>query len=86
VAELGYKDFETVQWYGITVRTGTPLAIINKLQQECAKTMKAPEIIARYEAESAIPGGGSPAEYSAFIAKEQARWKVVVEKAQIKPG
>jgi len=86
VAEMGYKDFETVQWYGITVKAGTPPAIINKLQQECAKTMKAPEIITRYEAESAIPGGGSPAEYAAFIAKEQARWKVVVEKAQIKPG
>jgi tripartite-type tricarboxylate transporter receptor subunit TctC len=86
VAELGYKDFETVQWYGITVRNGTPVEIINKLQQECAKTMKAPEVIKRNEAESAIPGGGSPAEYAAFIAKEQARWKTVVERAQIKPG
>jgi len=86
VAELGYKDFETVQWYGITVRNGTPVEIINKLQQECAKTMKSPEVIKRNEAESAIPGGGSPAEYAAFIAKEQARWKTVVERAQIKPG
>jgi tripartite-type tricarboxylate transporter receptor subunit TctC len=86
VAELGYKDFETVQWYGITVRNGTPVEIINKLQQECAKTMKAPEVIKRNETESAIPGGGSPAEYAAFIAKEQARWKMVVERAQIKPG
>jgi tripartite-type tricarboxylate transporter receptor subunit TctC len=59
VAELGYKDFETVQWYGITVRNGTPVEIINKLQQECAKTMKSPEVIKRNEAESAIPGGGT---------------------------
>ena len=86
VAEMGYKDFETVQWYGMTARAGTPTSIIHKLQQECQKAMKAPEIISRYEAESAIPGGGSPAEYAAFIAKEQLRWKVVVEKAQIKPG
>jgi tripartite-type tricarboxylate transporter receptor subunit TctC len=86
VAELGFKDFETVQWYGITVRNGTPVEIINKLQQECAKTMRAPEVIKRNEAESAIPGGGTPAEYAAFIAKEQARWKTVVERAQIKPG
>jgi hypothetical protein len=37
VAELGYKDFETVQWYGITARAGTPPEILLKLQQECAK-------------------------------------------------
>jgi len=86
VTELGYNDFETVQWYGITVRNGTSVEIINKLQQECAKTMKAPEVIKRNEAESAISGGGTPAEYAAFIAKEQGRWKTVVERAQIKPG
>ena len=29
-----------------------------------------------------IPGGGTPNEYAAFIAKEQARWKEVVIKGQ----
>ncbi len=86
VAESGFKDFETVQWYGISARAGTPEDIILKLQQECAKSFKSPESIARFESESAVPGGGPPAEYGAFIAKEQARWKVVVEKANIKPG
>jgi tripartite-type tricarboxylate transporter receptor subunit TctC len=86
VAEFGFKDFETVQWYGITARAGTPPEIILKLQQECAKALKSPEVIAKNAAESAIPGGGSPSEYAAFIAKEQARWKEVVIKGQIKPG
>lgn len=86
VAELGFKDFETVQWYGITARAGTPQDIVIKLQQECAKAMKSPEVIAKYAAESAIAGGGPPSEYGAFIAREQARWKDVVIKGQIKPG
>jgi tripartite-type tricarboxylate transporter receptor subunit TctC len=86
VAELGFKDFETVQWYGITARAGTPQDIVLKLQQECAKAMKSPEVIAKYAAESAIAGGGPPSEYGAFIAREQARWKDVVIKGQIKPG
>ena len=86
VAESGYKDFETVQWYGITARAGTPQDIIIKLQQECAKALKSPEVVARFESESAVAGGGPPAEYGTFIAREQARWKQVVEKAQIKPG
>jgi tripartite-type tricarboxylate transporter receptor subunit TctC len=86
VTEFGFKDFETVQWYGITARAGTPPEIIQKLQQECAKALKSPDVIAKNAAESAIPGGGTPNEYAAFIAKEQARWKEVVIKGQIKPG
>lgn len=86
IAEQGHKDFETVQWYGMTARAGTPPEIITRLQQECAKAMRAPEVVAKYEAEAAIPGGGAPSEYAAFIAREQARWKTVVLKAQIKPS
>ncbi len=85
VAET-YPGFETVQWYGIHARAGTPQSIINRLQQECAKALKAPDVVAKHEAESAVPGGGSPKEYAEFVAKEQARWKEVVIKANIKPG
>lgn len=85
VAET-YPGFETVQWYGIHARAGTPQSIITRLQQECAKALKAPDVVAKHEAESAVPGGGSPKEYADFVAKEQARWKEVVIKANIKPG
>lgn len=86
VAESGYPGFETVQWYGIHARAGTPPAIITRLQQECAKAMRAPDVIAKHEAESAVAGGGTPQEYGDFVRSEQARWKEVVLKAQIKPG
>lgn len=85
VAE-SYPGFETVQWYGIHARAGTPQDIITRLQQECAKALRAPDVVAKHEAESAIPGGGPPKEYAEFVAKEQARWKEVVIKAGIKPG
>jgi hypothetical protein len=42
--------------------------------------------MAQNAAESAIPGGGPSSEYAAFVAREQARWKEVVIKGQIKPG
>ena len=86
VAECGYKDFETVQWYGLNVRAGTPVEIINKLQQESAKALSAPELAARFESESAVTGGGPAADYARFIQKEQARWKEVVIRGQIKPA
>ena len=85
VAET-YPGFETVQWYGVTARAGTPPELIARLQQACAKALQAPDVVAKYEAESAVAGGGSPQEYGEFIAKEQARWKEVVLQAHIRPG
>lgn len=81
-----YPGFETEQWYGIHVRAGTPPEIIARLQQECAKALLSPDVVAKHEAESATAGGGSPKEYGDFVAKEQARWKEVVIKAGITPG
>ena len=66
--------------------SSSPPEIITKLQQECAKAVKSPEVVAQNAAESAIPGGGPSSEYGAFVAREQARWKEVVIKAQIRPG
>jgi tripartite-type tricarboxylate transporter receptor subunit TctC len=86
VAECGYKDFETVQWYGLNVRSGTPPEIVTKLQRECFKALSAPELASRFESESAVTGGGPSVEYARFIQKEQARWKEVVTRAQIKPA
>lgn len=86
MAESGYPNFETVQWYGIHARAGTPQEIVTRLQQECAKAMLSAEVKSKYEAESAIAGGGPSSEYAAFVSAEQARWKEVVIKAQIKPA
>jgi len=83
VSEL-YPGFETVQWYGMHARAGTPPEIIDRLQQECAKAVRAPEVLSKFEAESATAEGTTAKEYADFIRKEQARWKEVVIKAGIK--
>jgi tripartite-type tricarboxylate transporter receptor subunit TctC len=81
-----YPGFETDQWYGIHAKAGTPREIVLRFQQEVAKALKAPDVVARNEAESATAGGGTPEEYGAFVAKEQVRWRDVVIKAGIKAG
>jgi tripartite-type tricarboxylate transporter receptor subunit TctC len=81
-----YPGFQTEQWYGIHARAGTPREIILSMQQEVAKALKAPDVVAKHAAESAIPGGGTPEEYADFVHKEQARWRDVVIKAGIKAG
>ena len=84
VAEQGYQGFETSQWYGLVAPAKTPEPIIKRLHAEAAKATKSKGVAERFEADNAIAIGSSPAEFAAFIKKEQARWSDVVKKANIK--
>ena len=84
VAEQGYPGFETSQWYGLNAPAKTPRAIIDRLAHEAAKAAKSPALAERFAAEDAEAVGSGPAEYAAFIRKEQARWGKVVKAAGVK--
>ena len=83
VAEMGYKDFETSQWYGILVPAGTPPALVKRLQEESAKALRSPAVTERFAGDGAVAGGGPSSEFAAFIAREQAIWSDIVRRAHI---
>jgi len=84
VAEQGYPGFETSQWYGLNAPAKTPEAIIKRLSAEAAKAAHAASVKERFAADDAEAVGSTPAEYAAFIKREQARWSKVVRAANIK--
>jgi tripartite-type tricarboxylate transporter receptor subunit TctC len=84
VVEMGYKDFETSQWYGILAPAGTPADVVKKLQEESLKALKSSAVTERFANDSAVGGGGPPTEFAAFIAREQKIWKEIVRQAHIK--
>jgi tripartite-type tricarboxylate transporter receptor subunit TctC len=84
VAEQGYPGFETSQWYGLNAPAKTPEAVIRRLAQEAAKAAKSPALAERFAAEDAEAVGSTPAEYAAYVKKEQERWSKVVRAAKIK--
>src|SRR6185436_13650321 len=84
VAEQGYPGFETSQWYGLSAPAKTPEAIIKRLAEEAAKAAKSPLVAERFKPDDAEPVGSTPAQYAAFIKKEQERWSRVVRTANIK--
>ena len=65
-------------------RTRTPQEVVRKLQEESFKALKSSAVTERFATDSAVGGGGPPAEFAAFIAKEQGIWKEIVRKAGIK--
>jgi len=85
VAELGFKNFETSQWYGIHVPAGTPPEIVKRLQEESFKALKSSAVTERFATDNAVGGGGPSSEYAAFIKSEQVIWSDIVKRAGIKP-
>jgi tripartite-type tricarboxylate transporter receptor subunit TctC len=84
VAESGYPNFETVQWYGMMAPAGTPIEVIKRLQEACRLALRSTATAERFAAEDAVTGGGPSAEFAEFIAGEQRLWKNVVQRAGIK--
>ncbi|HWP13043.1 MAG TPA: tripartite tricarboxylate transporter substrate binding protein [Ramlibacter sp.] len=84
VAEMGYRNFETSQWYGILAPAGTPPDIVKKLQEESLKALRSSAVTERFANDSAVGGGGPSREFAAFIAQEQKIWSDIVRRAHIK--
>ena len=58
---------------------GTPRDIINKLQQEIAKVLQAPDLKTRLLNDGIEPVGSTPEQYAEHIRKEAAKWGKVVK-------
>jgi tripartite-type tricarboxylate transporter receptor subunit TctC len=85
VQELGFKNFETAQWYGMHAPAGTPAAIVTRMQEECAKALRSKNLQERFAFDNAEAGGGPSSEYAAYIAKEQKIWKEIVDRTGMRP-
>jgi tripartite-type tricarboxylate transporter receptor subunit TctC len=85
VAEQGYPGFEMTQWYGMLAPANLPQAAADKLAAAAAKAMKEPALLEHLNNDAAIAVGSTPAEFKRFIEQEQKRWKLVVDRAKIKP-
>ena len=74
-----FKGFEASSWFGLLAPAGTPPEIINRIQQEVAKSLKTPAIKEKLLAQGAIAGGNTPEQFTAFINAEHKKWAQVVK-------
>ena len=80
VAEAGnLPGFEASSWFGLLAPAGTPVDIVNRIQQETAKALSSPAVKERLLAQGAIPGGNTPAEFASLIDAEITKWAAVVK-------
>ena len=73
------KGFEASSWFGLLAPAGTPPEILNRIQQEVAKSLNTPAIKEKMLAQGAIPSGHTPQEFAKLIDSEIAKWAKVVK-------
>ena len=81
--ESGLKGFQAVAWNGLSAPARTPKDIVNKINADVAKALRAPDVIDKFRNEGAQPFTMTPAEFAAFIQDELAKWNKVVKFAKI---
>ncbi|MGO4306302.1 Bug family tripartite tricarboxylate transporter substrate binding protein [Cupriavidus sp. RAF12] len=72
-------QFEASSWFGLLAPAGTPHDIINRIQQEVAKSLATPAMRERLVAQGADPVGNTPEQFAAFIRSEHTKWAKVVK-------
>jgi tripartite-type tricarboxylate transporter receptor subunit TctC len=81
IAQAGGEltGYEASSWFGILAPAGTPPEIVNKLQQEIARSLASPAMREKLVAQGAEPVGNTPEQFSELIQAETKKWAKVVK-------
>ncbi len=82
--EAGLPGLVAINWYAILAPTGTPRAIIDRLNTESVKAMSTPDMRERFAAMGGDIATGTPEQTGEFLRAENERWGKVIREANIK--
>lgn len=84
VAEAGVTGFDAATWFGLFAPTGTPAAVIAKLNREVGAILAQPELAQRLSAQGSEPRASTPAGLADYMRNESTRWRKVIASAGVK--
>jgi len=83
--EAGIKGFDLDAWAGLVVPTGTPPAVVTKLNGALRQVIDNPEVQARFKNVGFEGFSSTPEELGAFMKVQLGKWEKMVKDAGIKP-
>ena len=78
-----YPGFDVDNWYAMFMPAGTPKPIIDKLNSEILKALKASDVLEFMAKEGGEPVGSTPEELTAMFKREIAKYAKVISAANI---
>jgi tripartite-type tricarboxylate transporter receptor subunit TctC len=85
IMESGVPDYEMSGWFGILAPAGTPAAIAQRLRDEVAKAVAAPDVVASLGKQGMVPLATQPAEWAKYLKSELDVYTKITKDANIKP-
>ncbi len=82
LTELGHPVV-AASWWGVMAPTGTPPAVLERLNTELSAVLADPEVKQYLAEQGMVAKGGTPAEFAEHITEETGRWQAVVDEAGI---
>ncbi len=79
VAESGVPGFEASNWFAFMAPAGTPPEIVSKLNAEATKALQAPDVREKLAGLGFETQSSTPAELSALLRRESAKWAGVAK-------
>ncbi|WP_207458163.1 tripartite tricarboxylate transporter substrate binding protein [Azospirillum sp. SYSU D00513] len=83
MAEAGIKDMAVYSWQAVAAPKGLPADVKSKLSDALSKALNDAEVQARFKDMGFEVVNNTSAEFADFLAKENARWKQVVQTGNI---
>src|SRR5947208_13374837 len=77
-AEMSYPSVTSDNWYGLVVPAATPADIQKRIHAAAVTALRSPAVIEQFARVSGVASPGTPQDYAAFLAAEQAKWSQVV--------
>jgi len=85
VSEAGVAGYEAVIWLGLMAPRGTPDAIVQRLNDEVARIVSAPEAQHQWPAQGATPMVMNVERFTRFVGEDIVKWAEIVKRSGAKP-
>jgi len=79
MAEAGVPGFDISTWFGLMAPAGTPPDVVAKWNADVVKILNSPDMREKLTAQGAEAAPDTPAEFSAFIGRELAKYARIVK-------
>ena len=83
VAEVGLPELDASIWFGLMAPTGTPQPILDKLSTTLNKLLKSEAVLSQIKKMGYEPLGGTPDDFTRYVASELRKWTAAVEAAGV---
>ncbi|HSC95694.1 MAG TPA: tripartite tricarboxylate transporter substrate binding protein [Burkholderiales bacterium] len=83
VHEAGVPGYEVMSWNGLGAPSGTPKAIISRLNQAVSGALAMPDVKQRFAELAVDTRPDTPEGFRKLVASEITKWRAVIEKARI---